>query len=112
MGPIGNMHVNDDTFVGFGEHGYNRANEEPNDNYYNDVSKDHGEENRNDHGCNNNSNNRGEGGASGIAVGGNTDATSVDNGDGGPNHALRKARRGHFLMKFKTMCIQNKSITF
>jgi hypothetical protein len=87
MGPIGNMHVNDDTPVGFGEHGYNRANEEPNVNYYNDVSKDHGEENRNDRGCNNNSNNRGEGGASSTMVSGNNDVAYIGYGDGGPSNA-------------------------
>ena len=44
MGPIGNMHDNDDGAVGFGEHAYDWANEEPNDDDYNDVVEDLGKD--------------------------------------------------------------------
>jgi hypothetical protein len=90
MRPIGNMHINEDKYFGFGKHGYNRADEIPNDDYYNDVDNDHGKENGNKGGCNNDSNNRGEGGASGTMVGGNNDATSIGNGDGEPSNTSQE----------------------
>jgi hypothetical protein len=44
VGSIGNMYVNEDSPVGSGEHGYDQADEEPNDDNYNDVANDHGKE--------------------------------------------------------------------
>jgi hypothetical protein len=90
MGPIGNVHVNEDAPIGFAQHGYNQADEEPNDDNYNEVANEHGEENGNTHGHNGDSNDCGLGGASGIVVGSNIDTTSIGNGDGGPNNAPKE----------------------
>jgi hypothetical protein len=80
------MHVNEDALLGFAERGYDLTDEEPDDDNNDEVANEHGEENGNVHGRNSNSNDRGEGGASGTVVGGNTNAASVGSGDGGPNN--------------------------
>jgi hypothetical protein len=85
-GPIGNMHVNEDAPVHFVEHAYDRADEEPDDDDYDEVANEHGTENGNAHGRNGDGINRGEGGGTGATVGGNNDAASVGSGDGGSSN--------------------------
>jgi hypothetical protein len=84
---IGNMYVNEDSPVGSGEHGYDQADEEPNDDNYNDVANDHGKENGNERGYNGDSNDHEEGGATGTMVHDNNDAIPIGNGDGRTSNA-------------------------
>jgi hypothetical protein len=86
VGSIGNMQVNEDAPVGSAEHTYDWADEESDDNNYDEVGNERGKENENAHGRNSDSNDYGEGGASGTAFGGNTNAASVGSGDGGPSN--------------------------
>jgi hypothetical protein len=81
------MHINEDALVGSAKHGYNRTNEELDDDDYNDVANDHGKENGNKCGHNGDSNDHGEGGATSTVVSGNDDAASIGNGDGGTTNA-------------------------
>ena len=87
VGSSGNMYVSEDVPEGFGEHGYDQTNEESNDDDYNDIIDDYGEENRNKRGRNSESNNRREGGASGTMVSGNNEVAYIGYGDGGPGNA-------------------------
>jgi hypothetical protein len=87
VGSIGNMHVNEDAVVGSVEHGYDLANEELDDDDYNDVANDHGEENENKCGCTGDSNDRGEDGTTGTMVSGSSDAAPIGNRDGGTSNA-------------------------
>jgi hypothetical protein len=82
MGSIENMHVNEDAPVSSTECAYNGSDEEPDDDDYDEVVNEHGEENGNAHGHNGDGNNRGEGGATGTTVGGNNDAAFIASGDG------------------------------
>ena len=88
MGSIGSIYINKGEYIGFREHGYNQVDEEPNDDNYNDVDNDNGEENGNKGGRNSDSINCREGGTSGSMVGGNNDAASISNGNGGPRNAF------------------------
>jgi hypothetical protein len=83
MGPIGNMHVNEDAPVRSIKRAYDRADEESNDDDYDEVANQYGTKNGNTHGHNGDGNDRGKDGATGTAVGGNNDAASVGSGDGG-----------------------------
>jgi hypothetical protein len=64
-----------------------RVDKEPNDENYNDIENDHGEENGNKGSCNSDSNDHGEGDASSTVVGCNNDAASIGDGHGGPINA-------------------------
>jgi hypothetical protein len=86
VGSIRNMHVDEDAPVRSTERAYDRADEEPDDYNYDEVDNEHGEGNGSTHGRNGDSNDHGEGGATSNAVSGNTDATSVGSGDGGPSN--------------------------
>jgi hypothetical protein len=86
MGPIGNMHVNEDAPVRSKECAYDRVNEEPNDDDCDEVANEHGTENGNAHGRNGDGNDRGEGGVTSAAFGGNNDAASIGSGDGGSSN--------------------------
>jgi hypothetical protein len=72
------------------EHGYNRTDEEPNDEDYNNVDNDHGKKKGNEGGDNGDSNDHGEGRASGTMVGGNTNAASIGIGNGGSSNACQE----------------------
>jgi hypothetical protein len=82
----GNMHVNEDAPVYSVERVYDRVDEEPDDDEYDEVANEHGKENGNAHGRNGDGNNCCEGGATGAAAGGNNDTASVGSGDGGSSN--------------------------
>jgi hypothetical protein len=86
MGPIGNMHVNEEAPVRSEERAYDRADEEPDDDDYYEVANEHCTEDGNVHDRNGDGNDRGEGGGTGAAVGGNNDAASVGIADGGSSN--------------------------
>jgi hypothetical protein len=91
VGPIGNMHIDEDAPLRFAKHAYDRANEEPDDDNYYDVANEYGEENGNTHGRNGDGNDRTKGGAIGGAVGGNNDIAFVSSGDGGSSNIPQEA---------------------
>jgi hypothetical protein len=84
--PIGNMHVNEEALVRSEERAYDRADEEPDDDDYDEVANEHGIEDGNAHGRNGDGNDRGEGGGTRIAIGSNNDAASVGSADGGSSN--------------------------
>jgi hypothetical protein len=86
VGPIGNMHINEEAPVCSEEHAYDRADEVPDDDDYDEVANEHGTEDGNVHGRNGDGNDHGEGGGIGVAVGSNNDAASVGNMDGGSSN--------------------------
>jgi hypothetical protein len=86
VGPIGNMHVDEETLVRSEELAYDWADEEPDDDDYDEVANEHGTEDGNAHGRNGDGNDRGEGGDIGAAIGSNNDAASVGSVDGGSNN--------------------------
>jgi hypothetical protein len=92
VGPIGNMHVNEETPVRSEELAYDQADEEPDDDDYDEVANEHGTEDGNAHGRNGDGNDRGEGGGIGAAVGGNNDAASVGSADGGSSNVPQEQR--------------------
>jgi hypothetical protein len=92
VGPIRNMHVDEDAPVCSVDCAYDRADEESDDDDYDKVANEHSEENGNAHGQNGNGNNCGEGGATGAAVSCNNDAASVASGDGGSSNVLQEGR--------------------
>jgi hypothetical protein len=92
VGPIENMHVNEEAPVRSEEPTYDWANEEPDDDDYDEVANEHGIEDENAHGRNGNGNDRGEGGGTGAAVGGNNDAASVGSADGGSSNVPQEQR--------------------
>jgi hypothetical protein len=79
---IENIHVNEDAPVCSIECTYDRADEEPDNDDYDEVANEYGEENGNAHGRNGDGNDLGEGAATGAAVSGNNDAAFVGSGDG------------------------------
>ena len=90
MGSITSMHVDEDALIRYVECAYNGSDEEPEDDDYNEVVNEHGEENRNAHGCNGDGNNRGEGGITSTTVGGNNDVASIASGDGGSSNVFQE----------------------
>ena len=83
MGPIENMHLNEDAPVCFIKRAYDRADEEPHDDDYDEVANQYGTKNGNTHCHNGDGNDLGKGGAIGTIVGGNNDVASIGSGDGG-----------------------------
>jgi hypothetical protein len=92
VGPIGNMHVNEEAPVHSEEPAYDRVDEEPNDDDYDEVANEHGTEDGNAHGRNGDGNDHGEGGGIGVVVGGNNDAASVGSADGGSGNVPQEQR--------------------
>jgi hypothetical protein len=92
VGPIGNMHVNEEAPVRSEEPAYDRADEKSNDDDYDEVANERGIEDGNVHGRNGDGNDRGEGGGTGAAVGGNNDAASVGSADGGSSNVPQEQR--------------------
>jgi hypothetical protein len=86
VGPIRNMHVNEEALVRSEEPTYDWADEEPDDDDYDEVANEHGTEDGNTHGHNGDGNDRGEGGGTGVAAGGNNDAAFVGSADGGSSN--------------------------
>ena len=80
------MHVNEDALACSIECAYDRADEKPNNDDYDEVANEYDDENKNTHGRNGDGNDLGEGGATSIAVGGNNDAATVGSRDGGSNN--------------------------
>jgi hypothetical protein len=72
--PIGNMHVNEEAPICSEEPAYDRADEEPDDDEYDEVANEHGTEDGIAHGRNSDGNDHSEGGGIGTVVGGNNDA--------------------------------------
>ena len=80
MGSIASMHVDKDGPVRFAEYNNDQVDEEPDNDDYDEVVNELGEENRNAHGHNGDGNNRSEGGATCTTDGGNNDANSFSMG--------------------------------
>jgi hypothetical protein len=92
VGPIENMHVNEEAPVRSEELTYDRADEEPDDDDYDEVANEHGIEDGNVHGHNGDGNDRVEGGGTGTTVGGNNDAVSVGSANGGSSNVPQEQR--------------------
>jgi hypothetical protein len=90
VGPIGNMHVNEETPVRSEELAYDRADEETDDDDYDEVANEHGIEDGNAHGRNGDGNDRCKGGGIGTAVGGNNDVASIGSADSGSSNVPHK----------------------
>jgi hypothetical protein len=92
MGPIGNMHVNEETPIRSKELAYDQADEEGDDDDYDEVANEHGTEDGNAHGRNGDGNDHGERGGIGATVGGNNDAAFVGSADGGSSNVPQELR--------------------
>jgi hypothetical protein len=92
VGPIGNMHVNEEAPICSEERAYDQADEEPDDDSYDEVANEHGIEDGNVHGRNCDDNDCGEGGGTGTVVGGKNDATSIGSADGGSSNVPQGQR--------------------
>jgi hypothetical protein len=69
-----------------------QADEEADDDDYDEVANEHATEDGNAHDHNGDGNDRGEGGGIGTAVGGNNDAASFGNADGGSSNVPQELR--------------------